>query len=128
MAAKKNAAAMKHIVASLKRNPNISYADVRAGAQRKSLTVYPIMYGRAKALLGLVKVSPRGSKKKAKLGKRGPGRPPKLGKRGPGRPRKTSDPLDALQAMVADYRNTERELARLRQALASIRDLCDRSM
>ena len=49
-------------------------------AAKKGLTIFPIMYGRAKALLGLVAVAPRGSKKKKNKKKtqaaRSPGRPP----------------------------------------------------
>jgi len=124
---KKNTAGMEFIVAQLKRNPKVAYADVRAAAEKKKLLIYPIMYGRAQALLGIVKTSPRGSKKRKKTG-RGPGRPRKVGRRGPGRPRKTTDPVDALQAMVADYRDNEREMNRIRKVLESIRDLCDRAL
>jgi hypothetical protein len=128
MAAKKTASGMDFIIAFLKKNRKAAYADVRGAAEKKGLLIYPIMYGRAQALLGIVKSSPRGSKKKAaaKSG-RGPGRPPKI-RRGPGRPRKASNPLDALQTMVADYRDNAREVERMRKVLASIRDLCDRQL
>lgn len=136
MAAKKNPLGMEFIVAHLKKNRKAAYADVRAAAEKKGLVIYPIMYGRAQALLGIVKSSPRGSKKKAGTTRRGPGRPPKTGRgpgrppkrRGPGRPRKESNPLDALQAMVADYRDNAREVERMRKVLESIRDLCDRQL
>lgn len=138
MAAKKNPSGMKFILTHLEQNRKAAYSDVRAAAEKKGLVIYPIMYGRAQALLGIVKSSPRGSKKKAaaKSG-RGPGRPPKIGRgpgrppklrRGPGRPRKESNPLDALQAMVANYRDNAREIERMRKVLETIRDLCDRQL
>ncbi len=69
------------IVAALKRNPKAVYASIRDRAAKKRLTIYPVMFGRAKLLLGLVKAKP---KKKAKVAKRGPGRPRKSPvKRGP---------------------------------------------
>jgi len=123
MAAKKNKAGMDLIVAALKRNPKISYAAVKESASKKRLTIYPIMYGRAKALLGLVPVSARGSKKKA--AKRGPGRPRKVGRRGPGRPRKQSSPLDSLEAMITDMKGVARDRDRYRKALEQISQILD---
>ena len=118
MPAKKSTKAMDFIVAQLKRNPKVSYADVKDRAAKKRLTVYPIMYGRAKALLGLVPVAKRGSKKK------------KVAKRGPGRPRKTSGraatPMTAVQDLVATVENHARENAEMRKTLIKIRDLIDR--
>lgn len=87
-------AAFDVIMSQLKANPDVSFADVRNAAKKKGHTVYPISYGRAKLLLGLVK-SKKGGKRKAAAAapKRGPGRPRKdegapIVKRGPGRPRK----------------------------------------
>lgn len=111
---KKPSPAMEFLVAALKKDPKVSYADVKTAAAKKGLTLYPIMYGRAQALLGLVKVSPRGSKKK-----RGPGRPPKLGRRGPGRPRK-STAMDSLEAMITDMKEVARDRDRYQRALEQI--------
>jgi hypothetical protein len=52
--------ALALIVATLTANPESTYADVKDKAEKKGFTIFPVMYGRAKALLGLVKVSPRG--------------------------------------------------------------------
>ena len=107
----------------------IRLAAVKAAADEKRVTVYPIMYGRAKAMLGLVKVAKRGQSKAAKKqsGKRGPGRPPKVGKRGPGRLRKagrgasaSSNGLDGLQGLVDTVRENERENRALRTVLEKI--------
>ncbi len=74
MAAKK-LTAMDFILAQLKKNKGVAYADVKAAAQKKGLVVWPIMYGRAKALLGLVPSAPRGKGKTKSLKKASAGRP-----------------------------------------------------
>ena len=61
--ASKNHTAMDLILSQLKRNKEVAYADVKAAAQKKGLVVWPIMYGRAKGLLGLVPIAPRGEGK-----------------------------------------------------------------
>src|SRR5262245_52805263 len=82
MAAKKSNPAMDFIVNTLKANRGASYADISESAAKKKLKVYPIMFGRAQALLGIVKMAPRGQ---GKMARKKAGLPPK---RGPGRPRK----------------------------------------
>ncbi len=78
-AKKKDPRGMNLIVSELKRNRNVSYGDIKTKADRKGLSIYPIMYGRAKAMLGLLGSGPsRGSAKrgtKTASAKRRPGRP-----------------------------------------------------
>jgi hypothetical protein len=67
---------MEFLVSSLKSNRKASYADIKAKADEKKLSLYPIMFGRAQALLGIVKSAKRGQGKAAKAraaagGKRG---------------------------------------------------------
>ena len=124
MAAKKTAA-MDFIVAQLKKNKKVSYAEVRDAATKKKLTIYPIMYGRAKALLGLVPVAKRGTKKKAKASKRGPGRPRKTATRR-GRRAASASPIDTLQGLLSGLKEQERANTELRNTLEKIRDLIDR--
>jgi hypothetical protein len=90
MAKPKNPAAMDHIVASLKKNKNASYADIKTAADRKGLTIFPVMFGRAKLLLGYVKAAPRGTGRwaQARAAKAAAAEMPLPAKRGPGRPRK----------------------------------------
>lgn len=57
---------MEFLVDSLKRNPKASYADIKASADEKKLKLFPIMFGRAQALLGIVKSAKRGTGKHAK--------------------------------------------------------------
>lgn len=124
MASKKSNPAMDFIIASLKKNKNASYADIQAAAQKKGHKIYPIMFGRAKALLGLVKVAPRGSggrKKKAAKTGRGPGRPPGR----PGRPRSAASLGDSIDAIIGSMRDMERERERYRAALEKIRGILE---
>jgi hypothetical protein len=55
--------ALEFLVDSLKRNPKAVYADLKAKADEKKLKVFPVMFGRAKLLLGLVKAAKRGTGK-----------------------------------------------------------------
>ena len=146
MAAKKKSKAMDYIVSYLKKNPKVEYAAVKEGAAKKRLTIHPIMYGRAKLLLGLVKAG-QGKTKKAKAAKRGPGRPRKTAKRGPGRPRKTSGrgpgrprktsgrrgrprkvtgAFAAVQDLVSNLEGHVRENRELQETLVKVRDMIDR--
>jgi len=52
--------AMEFLLDALKKDKKASYADLRAKAEEKKLKVYPIMFGRAQALLGYVKSAKRG--------------------------------------------------------------------
>lgn len=62
-AKKKGSAAFEFLVGELRREPTLSYGDLRRRAEAKGFPIAPIMYGRAKAVLGLVPVRPRGQKK-----------------------------------------------------------------
>ncbi len=54
--------AMAFILSTLKKDNAKSYGDLRVAAEKKSLTIYPVMYGRAKKMLGLTK--PKAAKAK----------------------------------------------------------------
>jgi len=75
---------MEFLVSALKANRKASYADIKAKADEKKLEIYPIMFGRAQALLGIVKSAKRGTGKFAKASavKRGVAPTPSTG---PGR-------------------------------------------
>ncbi|MDP6929791.1 MAG: hypothetical protein QF412_08835 [Planctomycetota bacterium] len=124
MAAKKKpdtAKGYEFIISELKKNKKVAYATIKAAADKMGLTVYPIMYGRAQRQLGLVKAS----KKKKATARRGPGRPRKIGRRGPGRPRKASSPLDAINVMLSEMKQVERDRDRYRGTLERIARLID---
>ncbi|MBL8750683.1 MAG: hypothetical protein JNK78_16105 [Planctomycetes bacterium] len=59
---KKGSVAFEFLLQELRREPAIVYADLRRRAEARGHTIAPIMYGRAKAVLGLVPVKPRGKK------------------------------------------------------------------
>ncbi len=123
MAAKKSNPAMEFLVETLKGDRNAVYAEVAANAAKKKLKVYPIMWGRAKALLGYVKVAPRGQGKMAKakaakaVAKRGPGRPPKAATA------KATSFDGSLASIVAAVKGSEQERNRYRGALERIQSI-----
>ena len=57
---------MEFLVDSLKKNRKAVYADLKAKADEKKLKLFPIMFGRAQAMLGIVKSAKRGTGKFAK--------------------------------------------------------------
>lgn len=120
MAAKKSNAAMDFIVDNLKSNRNAKYADVAAAAAKKKLKIWPIMWGRAQALLGIVKSAPRGQGKMARAK-----RAAAAGKRGPGRPRKSASTGfgGTLESIVAAVKGNEQAKAKYRSALEKIQSI-----
>jgi hypothetical protein len=136
MAEKKPNPAFDFTVEFLKKNPGATFAEVRDAADKKKLTIYPIMYGRSQALLGIIKAKPRGEGK-AKVAKAAkaakaaaPAPAPAMAgapvKRGPGRPRKNPLPvaagadLSSLDGIVAAIKTSEQAKARYRTALERI--------
>ena len=82
MAAKKAPSpAMEFLVSALKANRKASYADIKAKADEKKLKLFPIMFGRAQLLLGIVKGAKRGTGRfaKASAAKRGAAPKPSTG-------------------------------------------------
>lgn len=137
MAASKSNPAMEFIVDSLKSDRSAAYKDIAEAAAKKKLKIYPIMFGRAQALLGIVKAAPRGQGKAAKAAKAkaakaaAPAAPAEAApallapvKRGPGRPRKNPLPAPAfdgtLEGIVAAVKGSEQAKARYHAALSKI--------
>ena len=122
----------------LKQNPEATYKDIKAQAKLEGLTVYPVVYGRAKALLGLVPTAPYGSKskarKEAKEAKEAKALQAALqrtedrednGRSAARRSRPTrvsgaSDPLSSLETLVSDLKTTVTERDRYRQVLEKV--------
>lgn len=124
MAAKKANPGFDFIIAALKKDPKATYKDIAAAAAKKKLKVFPIMFGRAQAMLGIVKQAKRGDgkAKKAKTAKAAKAAKAAPAKRGPGRPRKNAAPaLDgSLEGIVAAVKSSEQAKARYRGALEKI--------
>lgn len=120
MAAKRSPA-LDYIRQYLRDKPEASFAEIRDAARELGLTVLPILFGRAKALEGLVEVAPYGSKKKNKLRDAATqdAREPR-----PARP-STSDG-QALEAVVSELRNQFDDRTRYREALVKISEILDR--
>lgn len=59
MASAKGKAAFEYMMNYMKKNGKAVYADAAAAAKKAGHTIYPIMWGRAQALLGRVKMKPR---------------------------------------------------------------------
>jgi hypothetical protein len=115
--------ALEFARAYLRKKPKAPFSEIKAGANKKRITIYPITYGRAKALEGLVAVSAYGTKKKTKA-TRGPGRPKgSKNKRGPGRPRKSAGGLDSIESLVSTIKTLQRERDDALRAIDKIKGL-----
>ena len=57
---------MAFLVDALKKNRKASYADLKAKADEKKLKLFPIMFGKAQVILGIVKAAKRGTGRVAK--------------------------------------------------------------
>lgn len=66
---RKGSPAFDYLVESLREEPKLAYGELQARCAAKGYKIAPIMYGRAKALLGLVPVAPRGQGKNRKASK-----------------------------------------------------------
>ena len=66
---RKGSPAFDFLVQSLREEPTLSYGELQTRSLAKDYKIAPIMYGRAKALLGLVPVAPRGQGKNRKANK-----------------------------------------------------------
>jgi transposase-like protein len=76
MAEKSTTEGFQFLVEELKSDKDAVYADLKAKADKKGLPVYPVMFGRAKLMLGL-------AKKKAQPGTAGTNGQPRGRKRNP---------------------------------------------
>jgi hypothetical protein len=122
----------------LKQNPEASYKEIKAQAKLEGLTVYPVVYGRAKALLGLVPTAPYGSKSKARKQAKEAKEAKALeaafkkaeerednGSSASRRVRTVrsadaSDPLSSLETLVSDLKATVAERDRYRRVLEKV--------
>jgi hypothetical protein len=120
MAAKKSSPVMEFVTDYLKKQRGASFAEVRDAAAKKRMKVYPIVYGRAQALLGIVKLSPRGEGKAARARAAKTGRA--VVKRGPGRPR-SGGSLESLDTIISAVKQSQAEQSRYRSVLEKIQGL-----
>ena len=110
------------IIRKLEKDKNAVYGDIAKAAEKAGHKIYPVMYGRAKAALGLVKMS-RSGEGKASM------RKASLVRRGPGRPRKSaSSNGSALTSVIHSMREQESENNRLKATFEKIRALLDSAL
>ena len=133
MATKKKKSGFDFVKAYLTKKPKAAYADVRAAAEKAGFKIFPIVYGRAKALLGLVPSKPRGSGKAARAKKAAARKAaPAPAPRKRGRPAKAATTAKAsvsdVGSLVAAVREMQADRARMRAALAKIRDVIDAAL
>ena len=108
-----NSPAMAFILEFLKGNGEAAYADVRAAAEQEGHSIYPIMYGRAKALLGLITEESKRKRRRRKADSA----PAKLRQGGPD---SGGDSANQLSGFLERYRELEEERNRYRAALLSV--------
>lgn len=101
----------------LTKNHNATFAECRDHLAREGFDLFPISYGRAKALLGLVPTKKRGTGERATNGTRANSVPNVL-RRGPGRPRKAANV--GLDASLAEVRRVATEHTAMRTAFNKI--------
>ena len=123
---KKSSPAFEFTTDLLRQEPKIAYAEVKARAVARGLNVPPILYGRAKAFLGLVPTAPRGSKKLAKATASAAAAAPRVlrqvdsSSRGtpiPRLPMPALEHIDNLEQLVTTVKEIEGERRRLRELL-----------
>lgn len=130
MAAKKDSPAFDFIVELLKKNKKATYQEIKAAADKKGLTIYPINFGRAKAMLGLVPSAKRGQGKAAKKVKSAAPKAatPKAAKKRPGRKAAAPSAPAAgagLEAIISHVKANEAEREKYRRAIEKIRAILD---
>jgi hypothetical protein len=116
--------AFDFLVRELRRDGSLSYADLRAKCEQQGWKIAPIMYGRAKAMLGLVPVKPRGPRKAEAAGETAPIAAPT-----PAAPRTLrqveSVAADRFAQQLEDVRNVEQLVAIVKSLDAERRRLRD---
>lgn len=118
--------AFEFLVEQLRSQPTISYGELRRLADDLNLKIAPIMYGRAKALLGLVPVRPRGQGKSRKQAPTAG-----LGQVRADSPEQFAQQLEAVQSLEdlrAIARHLELQRRRLRTALEQIATQVDEAI
>lgn len=120
-------------IEQLRINPDLSFQDLKHRASMANLRLMPIVYGRAKALLGLVEVKPR--KPRASQIPAAPlslvqvdsaASMPRIAPAMASAP--SLDGLGSLEQLIQALRELENERQRLRAALAAIQACVDEAM
>jgi len=127
---RKSSIPFEFLVNELKREPDLAYGVLRDRAAARGYTIAPIMYGRAKAVLGLVPVKPRGSKRAAKeaAAASAPRALQQVESVAAARFGKQLESVRNLEQLVAVVKDLDAERRRLRAVLERIVDLIDETL
>ncbi|HEX5053111.1 MAG TPA: hypothetical protein VFZ65_15155 [Planctomycetota bacterium] len=124
--------AFEFLVQQLRADPTLVYATLRDRATDLGHKVAPIMYGRAKALLGLVPVKPRGSKKARKQAPSSEAAPPlrlrQVDSVAADRVARRPDDGHSLDQLVDLVRDLDAERRRLRDVLERVVAMIDEAL
>lgn len=123
---------MQALLGLLSKNPKATYAECRAALERKGFTLYPITYGRGKALAGLVPVRPRGSGARPNAQASDAAVPQPGGKRirvdrahparrAAGRAKEAPGSGGPVEPLIAFIKQLERERDEAREIIANVR-------
>lgn len=129
---RKGSAAFDFLVQELRREPGLAYGELRQRSEAKGWKIAPIMYGRAKAVLGLVPVKPRGSAKKAAAAAAAVSAQPRVLKQvesvAADRFHKQLEDVRNLEQLVAIVKELDAERRRLRNLLERIVGMIDETL
>ena len=113
--AEKNTA-MSFITEFLRKSPEAPYAEIHKAAEAEGFKIYPIMFGRAKSLLGLIPEGGGRTRRAKKAAESEGGRRLKQGKS----QRHSDVALNELSGFVDKFRDLEEERNRYRAALLNV--------
>ena len=102
----------------LREKPEASFAEIRDAAELQGMKIYPIVFGRAKALEGLVKVAPYGSKKREREQKAAAERAAEVSA-------SAGASGNAVDAVILGMRESHQEREKYRAALEKISEILD---
>ncbi len=126
---RKGSPAFDFLVQELRREPNLLYAELRTRCEAKGWKIAPIMYGRAKAVLGLVPVKPRGSaKKQPAAAPKAPLSLKQVESVAADRFHKQLEDVRNLEQLVAVVKDLDAERRRLRELLERIVAMIDETL
>jgi transposase len=128
---RKGSAAFDWLVQELRREPHASFGELRQRAEAVGLSIMPIMYGRAKAKLGLVPVKPRGKAKKDAAAAAVPSAPRSLKQVESVAADRFTQKLEevrSLEQLVTMVKELDAERRRLRNLLTSLVTMIDEAL
>ena len=127
----KGSPAFDFLLEHLRADGSLAYGELRTRAEAAGHKIAPIMYGRAKAILGLVPVRPRGARKK-KDAAAAEARTPKTLKQVESieadRFLKNLDDVRNLDELLAAVKQLDAERQKLRRLLERIADCIDEAL